>query len=133
LKLATRDNMCSGCRACEVLCGMVNYGEANPKKSAIRAIAHFPDPGRYEVRICDQCGMCADACPVSAIHLESGVYLVNRNECTGCYACVSACPVGAMFTHADSLAPIKCVLCGECVEYCPRNAVYDADRGDEAK
>jgi len=133
LRLGTKDDLCSGCRACEVLCGMVHFGEANPKKSAIKAVAHFPDPGKYEVLVCDQCGKCAETCPVGAIHNENGVYIVNKDECLGCYACVDACPKGVMFTHKGEIAPIKCDLCGECVAYCPRNAVYNAGAGEESR
>lgn len=127
MRLAVRNNLCSGCRTCEVLCAMVNFHENNPKKSAIRAIAHFPIPGKYEVVICDQCGKCAEACPVAAIHLVDGIYVINKDECAGCYACVDACSRGAMRVHPAEQVPIKCVLCGECVRYCPRNAVYDAE------
>lgn len=126
LRLKTQDDLCSGCRMCEVLCALVNYGENNPKKSAIRPRGHFPVPGKYEVVYCDQCGKCAEACPVGAISNENGVFIVNKEECAGCYACVDACPRGAMFVHPEELAPIKCTLCGECAKYCPRNAVFDA-------
>ncbi len=131
MRLAVRNDLCSGCRACEVLCASVNFGEANPKKSAIRAVGHFPVPGKYEVLVCDQCGVCAEVCPVGAIHNENGAYIIHKDECTGCQACVEACPTNVMFVHAEEHAPIKCTLCGECVKYCPRNAVYDADATEE--
>jgi Fe-S-cluster-containing hydrogenase component 2 len=133
LKLATRDDLCSGCRACEVLCAMVNYGEANPKKSAIRAVGHFPSPGTYSVVICDQCGACAAACPEGAIQAQGEAFVVDPDKCTGCYVCVSACPSGAMFTHPGETVPVKCVLCGECVVYCPRKAVYDSEAREESR
>jgi Fe-S-cluster-containing dehydrogenase component len=44
-------------------------------------------------------------------------------------ACVEACPSKAMFVHTSGEAPIKCTNCGACVQFCPREAVYDADAG----
>ena len=110
---------------------MANYGECNPKKSALRAIAHFPVPGKYELLLCTQCGICAGACPMGAIKLENGAYVIDRNECTGCYTCVEACPRGALFTHPKESSPIKCKGCGECIEYCPRDVLYDAEKEGE--
>ncbi len=131
MKLAVRNELCSGCRTCEVLCAMANYGECNPKKSALRVVGHFPAPGKYEVLICSQCGTCADACPMGAITLKNGAYIIDKELCTGCFGCVEVCPSGMMFTYPKEPSPIKCKSCGECVEFCPRNALYDAEKEGE--
>ena len=39
------------------------------------------------------CGLCVDACPVSAIARGGRVPEVDREACIGCGTCVSACPV----------------------------------------
>jgi Fe-S-cluster-containing hydrogenase component 2 len=114
---------CSGCRTCLLACAIQNQGEVNPKKAALAIEGHFPAPGGYEVRLCNQCGACADVCPVEAIQLVDGAYRIDREECSGCGACIDECPQGVIFRHPDSEIPIKCVDCGLCVEVCPRGAI----------
>ena len=110
---------CSGCRACQVACSLHLFGENNPKKSALAIVPHFPAPGTFEVRTCTQCGICADACPVEAIHQNAaGAYYIQADECTACLACQSACPEGVIFTHPDHDALFKCDACADCVAVC---------------
>jgi len=119
---------CSGCGVCRMVCAMENFREVNPSKAALRIEGRFPAPGDYRIHLCDQCGQCAEVCPVEAIYLESGVYLINEDECTGCMICVEECPNGVLFEHKSMEAPIKCSLCGACVEACPRDALLLAGR-----
>jgi Fe-S-cluster-containing hydrogenase component 2 len=120
--VAISDN-CSGCRVCKMVCAMSNFREVNPAKSALKIEGHFPDPGKYQIKICTQCGKCAEVCPTNAINPENGIYLINEDECVGCMACVEACPEGVMFEHKNYNKPIKCTLCGDCAEICPREAL----------
>lgn len=121
--ITTKSERCSGCKACQVLCSLTNFAENNPKKAALKIIGHFPDPGVYEISICNQCGACASVCPVSAISAEADAYVINPDLCIGCGLCVTSCPTGSMVQHASQTAPIKCISCGGCVEYCPRRAL----------
>lgn len=127
LRFGIRDELCSGCRVCQLVCALENFGHNNPRMGLLRIVGHFPQPGRYEVRVCDECGECRDVCPVEAITKVDGILRVNESLCTQCLACVEACPHGVMVTHPQLAAPQKCVLCGACAEYCPTGAVYDAD------
>ncbi|HHY37968.1 MAG TPA: 4Fe-4S dicluster domain-containing protein [Clostridia bacterium] len=131
MKLGVKDELCSGCKICQTICSLTLFDVCNPKRSALKIVGHFPAPGRYEVVTCDQCGDCAEVCPVEAIKLENGVYKIDRDECTGCGACVDACPKGAMILWRGDDVPIKCTLCGACMEFCPRGALYDADKPSE--
>ena len=59
----------------------------------------------FEYLNCVSCGICAQACPVSALGMKkegkSGKYrnlfpeLVNEN-CIGCGGCARACPMGVV-------------------------------------
>jgi ferredoxin len=68
---------CSGCGTCRMACALENFREVNPSKSLLRIEGRFPIPGDYLIHFCNQCGECAEACPVDAIRMESGVYLVR--------------------------------------------------------
>ncbi len=110
---------CSGCRACLLACSLHLLGENNPRKAALAVIPHFPAPGNYEVRTCTQCGICAEVCPVGAIHRRSdGVYTIDSQECSYCGVCIIACPEQVITVHPDAPAPFKCDLCGECIAFC---------------
>jgi Fe-S-cluster-containing hydrogenase component 2 len=127
VRLEVREELCSGCRVCEVVCALRNLGEVNPKKAALAVKGHFPVPGRYTVTVCDQCGACAEVCPAEAYKEKDGCFEIDRAACTGCFVCVEECPRGVLRAPRDGVVPIKCVACGECVRYCPRNAIIDAD------
>ena len=117
---------CSGCGVCRLVCALENFREVNPAKAALRIEGRFPDPGDYRVHVCDQCGICAEVCPEEAIHLENEVYVIHVDECSGCLICMDECPHRVLFEHKTEETPIKCTLCGECVEACPREALVMA-------
>lgn len=131
MKIGLNEALCSGCRVCQLVCSFRHFKENNPKKAALKITGRFPAPGRFQIAVCDQCGVCAEVCPAGAIKNEDGVYRIDSGICTGCRACVEACPQGAMLVHKDEKVPIKCDLCGECIQYCPRRAVYDADKAKD--
>ena len=123
MEFETHNELCSGCNTCRLVCTLANFKQENPSKAALAIVGHFPNPGTYEIKFCDQCGVCADACPVEAIVLTGRTYLIDQDECIGCNACVDACPRGVIMLHSDSEVPIKCTACGECAAVCPRDAI----------
>ena len=133
MKIGLREDRCSGCLVCQTVCSLSLFKELNPKKSAVVVEPRFPTPGNYGLRACDQCGECAAACPVGCIEKGAdGVYRIDDSSCTGCLVCVEACPQKVMRVHSSREVPIKCTLCGDCIRYCPRSAIYDVD-GDIAE
>ena len=118
MHLAADSKKCTGCRVCMTICSLCHFKEVNPKKAALRIDAKFPSPGTYEVLVCNQCGTCASVCPVEAISLKNGAYVIDPEKCNGCGICVEQCPTQVMFLHEDSPVPIKCDLCKECIPLC---------------
>ena len=128
MRLYADSAKCSGCRACLVACSLNLFQENNPKKAALKVLAHFPDPGVFELKVCTQCGDCAAVCPTGAIKQNAkGAYYVDYAECDLCGACEPACPEGVMFVmpeYADH--SWKCDLCGDCVAVCGTDALWVA-------
>ncbi len=129
MRLYADSSKCSGCRSCLVACSLNLFQENNPKKGAIGILAHFPAPGVYEVKVCTQCGDCAEACPTGAIKKnERGAYYVDSAECNLCEACVPACPENVMFVRTElANAAWKCDLCGDCVQVCGTSVLSIAE------
>ena len=129
MRLYADSTKCSGCRACLVACSLNLFQENNPKTAALSLISHFPDPGVFEMKVCTQCGECAEACPVGAIHQdERGVYYVAFDECTLCETCVPVCPEGVMFVRTElANTAWKCNLCRDCVKVCGTDVLRVAE------
>jgi Fe-S-cluster-containing hydrogenase component 2 len=129
MRLYADSTKCSGCRACLVACSLNLFQENNPKKAALKLISHFPDPGVFEMKVCTQCGDCAEACPTGAIHQdERGVYFVAFDECTLCETCVPACPEEVMFVRMElANTAWKCNLCSDCVKVCGTDVLRIAE------
>ena len=129
MRLYADSTKCSGCRACLVACSLNLFTENNPKKAALAILPHFPAPGVFEVKVCTQCGRCAEVCPTGAIKQRSdGVYYVDYAECNLCEACVPECPEGVMYVKVDLADHSwKCDLCGDCVLVCGTDALWVAE------
>lgn len=122
MHLVFNSDTCSGCKACELVCTLQNFKEINPAKARLHVHGEFPAPGKYVMDLCDQCGACAEACPLDAIVLKGSTYRIKPDLCDHCMACVPACPNNVMKVDDEGL-PYKCINCRQCVEICPRDAL----------
>lgn len=58
----------------------------------------------FDYKICIGCGICVEACPVSALELQktdvdklkTAYPEIARNTCVGCGICAKACPLDAI-------------------------------------
>jgi len=123
MKLLSDYKKCSGCGVCKLACSIENFKQVTSAKALLRIQGLFPAPGHYQIHFCDQCGICAETCPVDAIELEEGVYRINEEDCIACHECVDACPHSVMVIKKEDDIPAKCILCGECARVCPREAI----------
>ena len=119
---------CSGCGVCKLACSIVNFNQVTSSRALLRIEGLFPAPGHYRIHFCDQCGICAEVCPVEAIVLEDGIYRINEEECIACHECVEACPQSVIIIQGENDMPAKCVLCGECAAVCPREAIMISEK-----
>lgn len=124
MELIATHEKCSGCCTCRLACALENHRTVNPSLAVLRIEGRFPGPGDYRIHLCDQCGACADVCPVEAISVdETGVFQIDEEICTSCLLCADACPYGVLVENKQTSIPVKCVLCGACADVCPRDAL----------
>ena len=124
-RLSVVQNLCIGCRECELMCSLKHDGSFNPALARIR-VEYNADENCYDPVICRHCDepACEDACPVGALSRDerTGAIIVDADQCTQCYECVGACPYDAINVAPDG-SILKCDLCGgepTCVRFCSK-------------
>lgn len=110
---------CTGCKECMLACSEKLFGK---KDASLAVIQVTKNDGHWEMKICNECGKCAEVCPVEAIHKDSrGILMIDDTVCVGCGTCVEACPSGLMRMAEGMTVPRKCIRCASCVLTCQHN------------
>jgi len=126
--IKVNDELCTGCRLCEMECSFAHEGKFGTYLSRIR-VNKMEDVGIDYPVVCQMCtnAPCIAACPNHALSKSAkGTVVLDESKCTSCGTCVEACPFGAMNLHPLKGLPISCDLCGgdpKCVTGCPTGAL----------
>ena len=110
------DELCWGCRTCEVACKQeydhkvkfITVTEDGPKM--VEGKLDFT----FRANVCRHCDdpPCTEACPEGAIKKrKDGIVLLDYDECTGCEACIEECPYDAITFDQEGKTALKCNLC----------------------
>jgi len=147
-RVYAREEVCVGCRLCEVYCALAhskyknNIVKAFKKQSRPVARVVVEESGAVsfavQCRHCDE-PECVKACITGAMikDPETGIVTNDRERCVGCWTCIAACPNGAIIRDRTNGCKVaaKCDLCKEnegaipaCVANCPNGAlVFDEE------
>ena len=63
----------------------------------------------------------ADFLKTPKLHLKS-----NKDNCINCKRCSEKCPMSLDVNHMvinDKMKNTECILCGECIDICPKKAI----------
>ncbi len=70
---------------------------------------------------------CRHICPLGALFALTGTWAPLRRRvkdtCNECNVCVRECPAGAIHENGLKTDQCECIVCLNCVDVCPRNAV----------
>ncbi|WML33175.1 4Fe-4S binding protein [Clostridium sp. OS1-26] len=114
--VVTDSSLCMACLTCETDCSEAFYKTYG---SPCIKIDQKKDSS-VNVKVCNQCGLCAMKCPEGAIKQNAkGIYMIDKKACTGCLKCVEVCPKDIVVKAEDKPNPTKCIACGICVKACP--------------
>jgi carbon-monoxide dehydrogenase iron sulfur subunit len=142
------EQVCMGCKLCEVYC---RFKHAQSKDLAKAFKKEIPKPlprvrvdESGTVSLSVRCQHCADApciraCLTGALSRDETTMLVNVDEdrCIACGTCALACPLGVPELDTARKKMIKCDLCQDveipvCVANCPNEALTYAEVVEEA-
>ncbi|AII14024.1 hydrogenase-4, component A [Campylobacter iguaniorum] len=143
--------LCIGCKACMKACSKEAYKRGKLAKPRLQVIKLENGVMPNQCRQCED-APCAVVCPTSALRNENGFVEVHERLCIGCGLCTNACPYGAIHLDSADISStgaskdemdvcgdgfmsvaIKCDICdgrdggSACVEVCPKGALVMLD------
>jgi len=120
--------LCTGCRACEIVCAASHYDVFNPKRARIKVTFGHPLP--IPPKFCIQCPKpkCAEVCETGALYRndDKKIVVYEKEKCNYCLKCIEACPFDGIFYNDIYNEILKCDLCDgdpQCVKFCQRKAL----------
>jgi Fe-S-cluster-containing dehydrogenase component len=138
-RILVNEDVCSGCRACEVACVAWHDRRFGIATARMR-VTKIEPLGVDHPHVCRLCqrAPCMVACPSGALYKDeiTGAVLLRPDDCIGCSACVDTCPFGTAALHPETGLALICDLCGgdpACVKRCATGAIVYADAGAGAR
>ena len=129
--LKLNEELCIGCRLCQLACSATKEGVFNPELARLKIMSVYDRSGlNIKSAVCTLCLACVSACPSGAIAYEEERLSFRESVCTDCGLCLEACPEGIIRAQAHGVA--VCDLCGgdpECVQLCPHQALTNGEVG----
>ena len=145
-RIYAREEVCIGCRLCEIHCIVAHSGYKNDlvkafKKSSPKPLPRIIVEERKPISFGLQCRHCEEpecvkSCITGAMQQnpETGIVTNNETRCIGCWTCILACPYGVINRDCKGKKiASKCDFCIEsgsepaCVKNCPNEALYVGD------
>lgn len=127
--LKFKQELCIGCRLCQLACSGKNEGVFNPDLARLKIVSTYSKTGlEFSTSICSMCLACVDSCPATAISYRDGHLVYAQDQCTGCGSCIIVCPEQVIASREDGIA--LCDLCQGvpvCVEWCPHQALLNQE------
>jgi carbon-monoxide dehydrogenase iron sulfur subunit len=138
-RIYINEDVCIGCRLCEVYC-QLQHSQSKDLVKALKRESPHPLPRLRVERKgvvclsirCQQCdeAPCVWACLTGALTRDpvSSLVMVDEERCIGCWTCLLVCPLSAIRQDTQQKKALKCDLCeGEeipvCVANCPNEAL----------
>lgn len=138
-RIYCKEEVCIGCRLCEVWCRIEHSKSKKVLKAFLyekeRAIQRVQVEERGAVSFALQCRHCEEpdcvySCISGALYKGNEVVMHDTSRCVGCWSCVLACPYGVIAMDEVRGKAWKCDFCEGvgreepiCVEKCPNEAL----------